>query len=219
LFRNNAPKRRPVRYGDRVPRAKQRTQALRDHVLDVAVELLARDGVDAFTTRRIARTANTSVPAVYELFGDKTGLVREIFFHGFHLLRADFDALADTADPRADLLSLIETYRQFVMAHPVLAQVMFSRPFSAFAPGPGELQASAFVRTFILTRVRRCIEAGVIDGDDVDIAQVLVALVQGLAAAESSQRLGSTPASVDRRWALAVDALLAGFAARPTGGS
>ena len=32
-------------------------------------------------------------------------------------------------------------------------------------------------------------------------------------AAESAQRLGSTQASIDRRWTVAIDALLAGFAA------
>src|SRR5215467_676533 len=60
-----------------MPRAKQRTAALRDRVLQVAVAMLASDGVAGFTTRRVAERAATSTPAVYELFGDKAGLVRE----------------------------------------------------------------------------------------------------------------------------------------------
>jgi hypothetical protein len=63
-------------------------------------------------------------------------------------------------------------------------------------------------------RERRCIDAGLIHGDDVDIAHALIALVHGLASAESSQRLGSTRASIDRRWTLANEALLTGLAAR-----
>jgi len=43
--------------------------------------------------------------------------------------------------------------------------VMFSRPFTDFAPGPAELQASGSVRVFIVERVRRCIDAGVLEGD------------------------------------------------------
>jgi AcrR family transcriptional regulator len=70
-----------------MPRPKQRTGALRDRVLAVAVETLARDGIAGFTTRSVARGANTSTPAVYELFGDKAGLVRGVFFEGFRLLR------------------------------------------------------------------------------------------------------------------------------------
>ena len=72
---------------DQMPRAKQRTPELRDRVLLHAVDLLARDGVAGFTARRIAREAATSIPAVYELFGDKAGLLREVFFEGFRLLR------------------------------------------------------------------------------------------------------------------------------------
>jgi AcrR family transcriptional regulator len=195
-----------------VPRVKQRTPQLRDHVLAVATGLLVRDGVEAFTTRRIAREANTSLPAVYELFGDKTGLVRQIFFRGFDQLRAEFEALPDTDDPRADLLSLTATYRRFVLSNPVLSEVMFSRPFSSFEPTAHELKAGAFVRSLVLKRVRRCLDAGLVHGDDADIAHALIALIQGLAAAESSRRLGRTRASVDRRWVLAIDALLAGFA-------
>ena len=88
---------------------------------------------------------------------------------------------------------------------------MFSRPFSDFDPGPAELQAGASVRTLIVDRVQRCIDAGAIEGDTTDIAHGLVALIQGLAEAEISKRLGTTRASVDRRWELAIGAMLAGL--------
>lgn len=70
-----------------MPKTKQRTPELRDYVMSVAVGLLAEQGVAGFTARGIAREAKTSTPAVYELFGDKWGLVREVFFEGFRLLR------------------------------------------------------------------------------------------------------------------------------------
>jgi AcrR family transcriptional regulator len=194
-----------------MPRPKQRTPELRDHVLSVALELLARDGVAAFTTRSVAGASHTSTPAIYELFGDKSGLVREIFFEGFRMLRRQLAAFAETGDPRADLVQLIELYRNFIRQNPVLAEVMFSRPFTDFSPSPAELKASGSVRTLIIARVRRCIDAGLIAGDETDIAHVFVALVQGLAAAEGTRRLGSSRKSVDRRWALAVDAVLEGL--------
>jgi AcrR family transcriptional regulator len=194
-----------------VPRAKLRTPELRDHVLSVAVELLARDGVAAFTARRIATEADTSTPAIYELFGDKSGLVREVFFEGFRLLRRQLDTVDESEDPRAELVDLLRRYRGFMRENPVLSQVMFSRPFTDFEPGPSELQASSSVRIFILERVSRCIDAGVLRGDATDIAHVLVALVQGLAGAENAGRLGTSAESVDRRWALAVEAAIEGL--------
>ena len=194
-----------------MPRAKQRTRELRDHVLDVAVATLAREGIAGFTTRTVAREAQTSTPAVYELFGDKSGLVREVFFEGFRLLRRHFEVLEDSDDPHADLVRLAANFREFVRQNPVLAEVMFSRPFADFDPSPSERAAGTSTRTFIVERVRRCIEAGLFRGDETDIAHALLALVQGLAASESTGRLGTSRDSVNRRWALAVGAMLDGL--------
>ena len=194
-----------------MPRPKQRTPALRDHVLEVALALLAADGVQGFTARKVASTAGTSTPAVYELFGDKGGLVREVFFHGFHVLGAQLERLGESGDPRADLIAVIDAFRMFVRANPVLAEVMFSRPLADFQPGPQEARAGAAVREFMTGRVRRCLDAGILVGDPVDIAHVLLAAAQGLAAQETAGWLGTSKASVDRRWALGIRAVLDGL--------
>jgi AcrR family transcriptional regulator len=200
-----------------MPRAKQRTEQLREHIVQVAVAKLAADGVGGLTTRKVAEQAQTSPPAVYELFGDKAGLVREVFFEGFRLLGDRFGRLRESDDPHADLFRAVQAFRIFVRDNPVLAQVMFSRPFADFDPGPAELEAGTATREFVVHRVRRCIEAGIIDGDQTDIAHALLALSQGLAMQETAGWLGSSRASVDRRWDLAVRALLAGLG-RPSPG-
>jgi AcrR family transcriptional regulator len=199
-----------------VPRVKQRTPELRERVLGAAVATLAAQGVAGFTTRRVAQQAATSTPAVYELFGDRAGLVREVFFEGFRMLGRAFREHPETADPRADLVTVIATFRDFARDHPVLAQLMFSRPFADFDPGPAEQAAGPAVREFIVGRVRRAAEAGLLDGDPVDLAHILTALAQGLATQESAGWLGTSPESRDRRWSLAVEAVLTGLA-RPPG--
>jgi len=199
-----------------MPRQKQRTPELRDRVLSSALELLASVGIAGFTARSVARAAHTSTPAVYELFGDKRGLVRELYFAGFRALLARLDALAGSGDARADLVATIALYRAFIRENPVLAEVMLSRPFSDFDPSEDELEASGAVRALIVARVRRCVEAGVLHGDETDLAHAIVALVQGLALAENARRLGTSAKSIERRWELAIDGLLAGLA--PAGG-
>ena len=67
------------------------------------------------------------------------------------------------------------------------------------------------MREFIVGRVRRCTDAGILGGDGTDIAHVLVALAQGLAAQESAGWLGTSQASRDRRWDLATRAVLDGL--------
>jgi hypothetical protein len=91
---------------------------------------------------------------------------------------------------------------------------MFSRPFADFDPGPLEVKAGTAVRLFIVGRVRRAIDAGVVTGDETDIAHVLVSLTQGLAATEMAGWLGRSKASIDRRWSLALSAVLDGLMPR-----
>jgi AcrR family transcriptional regulator len=181
-------------------------------VLQVAVATLANDGVAGFTTRKVAADAETSLPAVYELFGDKAGLVRAVFFEGFRILGRHLEPLVETDDPRAELVRLVHVLRTFVRQNPVLSELMFSRPFAAFDPGPADLEAGSAVRLFVVGRVRRCIDAGVLAGDATDIAHVLFSLTQGLAATEMAGWLGTSKASVNRRWNLAVQAVLDGLA-------
>jgi len=199
-----------------MPRAKQRTPELRERVLRVAVATLADEGVAGFTTRKVAEQADTSIPAVYELFGAKGGLVREVFFEGFRQMGARFTRLRQTDDPRADVVRLAGAIRAFAADNPELAAVMFSRPFADFDPGPAEREAGRFTREFILARVRRCIDSGLFraDVDAVDAAHAFLALVHGLIGQEHAGILGTTKRSVDRRWALALNALLDGLAPR-----
>jgi AcrR family transcriptional regulator len=195
-----------------MPRVKQRTPELRDRVLEVAVAVLTEHGVSGFTTRRVAELAGTSVPAVYELFDDKAGLVRQVFFEGFRRLGGELAAVPVTDDPVADVECLAPVFRRFCRRYPVLARVMFSRPFADFDPGPDELAAGASVREVFVGRIQRCVQAGLLSGDPTDIAHVLLALVQGLAVQEAGRWLGTSEASVRRRWTTGVGAVLKGFA-------
>jgi len=195
-----------------MPRPKQRTPELRDRVLQVAVSTLNEDGLSGFTTRRVAEQAGTSVPAVYELFQDKSGLLRAVFFEGFRMLGRRLLAVPETDDAVADVQRLIPVFRRFCLDYPALARVMFSRPFQDFDPGPEELAMSPSVREIFVGRIKRCTDAGLLTDDPVDIAHVLLALAQGLALQEGGRWLGKSKASVNRRWEVGVTGILRGFA-------
>jgi AcrR family transcriptional regulator len=197
-----------------MPRTKMRTPELRERLLAAALDLLAEEGAAGLTARSLASRAETSAPALYELFGDKSGVVRELYFEGFRQLSEELTGLAETPDPVADLWTLAAAYRRFVRANRDLAEVMFSRPFTDFSPGPEELVATSSVRLVIVGRVRRCIEAERLRGDETDVAHVLVALLQGMAFAEAAGRLGTSTESIERRWRLAIGTILNGFGGR-----
>ncbi|WP_199253959.1 TetR/AcrR family transcriptional regulator [Mycolicibacterium mengxianglii] len=199
-----------------MPRAKQRTPELRDRVLSVAVDVLTEDGLSGFTTRRVAERAGTSLPAIYELFTDKAGLLRQVYFEGFRRLARAMAAVSETSDPVGDLERLIPVFRRFCLDYGALARVMFSRPFQDLSPGPAELAAAPTVRDLLVSKVQRCVEEGQLRGDPVDIAHVLLALAQGLAVQEGGGWLGTSKDAVDRRWDLGVASLLSGFASTGT---
>lgn len=201
-----------------MPRTKQRTPELRERMLAVALDLVAEEGAAGLTARSLAARADTSAPALYELFGDKSGVVRELYFEGFRRLAEELAAAGETDDPVADLWTLASAYRRFVRGNRALAEVMFSRPFTEFSPGPDELAATSSVRVLIVGRVRRCIDAGRLRGDETDVAHVLVALMQGMAFAEAAGRLGTSTESIERRWRLAIGSALNGFGAGREGG-
>ena len=194
-----------------VPRPKQRTEALRERGVASALAVLADDGVAGLTTRAVAGRANASVPAIYEVFGDKAGLVREVFFEGFRMLGDELSKVAPVADPLDDLRRVCHAFRQFVLANPVLAQTMFSRPFVDFAPTADDNKAGLGVSKIFVQRTRAAVDADLLVGDPRDIAHLFFALVEGLAAAESANRLGGSKQSVDRRWRLGLDALIHGL--------
>lgn len=194
-----------------MPRHKQRTGEMRDRVLAAAVEILTTDGVAGLTARRVAHDSQTSTPAVYELFGDKGGLIRAIFFEGFRLLGGHLERAVRADDERTALHQTITALRTFIPDRPTLAGSCSNGPFADFGPGPNDIEAGASVREFIIDRVRRCVDAGIIAGDPTDIAHVLIGLALGLAGQETAGWLGTSQASTDRRWYLGAEVLLNGL--------
>jgi AcrR family transcriptional regulator len=189
-------------------RPRQRTPELRDRIIVAAQATLARTGAQGFTTKQVADDAATSVPAIYELFGDKAGLIRELFLLGFRRLAEALAAVPVTTDPGVDLAMLARAYRMFARTNPGLIKVMFAEPFADFRPTAEDIVSADTSRRIILRVVRRCVDAGLIDADPIDVAHVVLATVQGMAAQEAAGWLGKSRASCDRRWELAIAQLV-----------
>jgi AcrR family transcriptional regulator len=194
-----------------VPRRKERGESLRSQLLRSAVAVLEQDGPAALRARHVAATAGTSTAALYELFGDKAGLVRAIFFEGFRSLLQDVEAVEETRNPRADLIGTLAASRSFAVRHPMLFEVMYSRPIQEFRPEGDDLAVTGTLYGLMLRRVSRWLPTGTPRSAAVDAAHAVIALNRGLIAAELAGLQGKSQASVDRRWSLAVNAQLDGL--------
>ncbi|MCD0444008.1 TetR/AcrR family transcriptional regulator [Glycomyces sp. A-F 0318] len=196
-----------------MPRPRKRDyDDLRRDLIDAGGRLLADEGPAALSTRRVAQATGTSTTAVYSLFGDKAGLVREMFVEGFDRLAAAFAAVPRTGDPLADLLALGDAYRANALANPHLYELMFARPVPEFRPAP---EAGRRIRsTFdaLVAACARCVEAGVFAEADPDaVAVQLNAMAHGLCSLELRGALGDA-AEARAHWRRAFAALTRGLA-------
>src|SRR3954453_10134996 len=144
-----------------MPRPRTRDYAeLRRDLIEAGGRVLSEEGPAALSTRRVAQETGVSTTAVYNLFGDKAGLVREMFLAGFERLAEAFAAVPRTADPVVDLLALGHAYRASARANPHLYELMFGRPMKEFTP---DAEAGVRIRaTFdaLVAAVARCLDEG-----------------------------------------------------------
>ncbi len=97
--------------------------AVRERLIDVAVDLLARD--EEVTLRKVATAARTSTMGVYTHFDGMAGLLYAVRERAFAMLAEELLALRPTADPVADLVASGSVYVDAALAEPALYRAMF----------------------------------------------------------------------------------------------
>ena len=197
-------------------RPRTHDEKLRLRLLDEGGRLLAEEGPAALTVRRLAERAGTSASAVYSLFGDKWGLVEEMFREGFRRFAERIAALERTDDPWADLAALGAAYRANARANPHLYDLMFGQPFPQFQPGEEDRVMAMGTFAALVEALGRCVDAGLLSGNVLDLATAFFSLIHGLTALEL---LGWVvpPERAELVWARAQQALFIGLAHVPDG--
>lgn len=111
---------------------------MRARLVEVALDVLQREGAAALTVRNITRLAGCSTTGVYTYFGGKHGLVEAIYVEGFD----SFDRTVGEGLATGDLLASGRAYRRWALAHPTQYMVMFGRAVPDFEPSPAAHERS-----------------------------------------------------------------------------
>ncbi|MFT5145208.1 MAG: AcrR family transcriptional regulator [Rhodothermales bacterium] len=91
----------------------------RESICEAALFLIAQNGVDATTTRKIAERAATSEGNLYRHFKSKDDLVRHLFAHSVALLHDTLvRSTGDETDPVERLVALMRGVFDFAAEHP-----------------------------------------------------------------------------------------------------
>lgn len=187
-------------------------ETTRERLLEVAGNVLRRDGPAALTVRRLADEADTSTSAIYTLFGSKDGVVRTMYRAGFDNLAAHQDDVGTAArmSPVERVRRLAAAYRAAARARPHLYDVMFACPFPEFAPDDEDQARALATLERLHEAVDDAIAAGELVGDADVVTMGLWATVHGLAMLELAGSL-DVETDADAVWEATVEAVLDGL--------
>ncbi|AIQ53104.1 TetR/AcrR family transcriptional regulator [Paenibacillus sp. FSL R7-0331] len=140
----------------------QHNELLRRNIIETAASIMQKSGPEAVTIRRVAEKMECPTKIIYNLFGSKEGLAKELFMEGCKLLADAFQAVPMQADLKQYLLNLGQAYWNFSKEYTSYYMVMFGGAFSEFKPEAESLQAMVTALQQLTDIITNGIEQGVI---------------------------------------------------------
>jgi AcrR family transcriptional regulator len=163
--------------GSKERRQRERIE-VRTRILDAARQMLASEGHDAVTMRRIADRIEYSPTAIYFHFKDKSALIRELCDHDFQQLAQKFASIARIADPIEKLRRAGQLYLHFGLENPNHYRVMFMMPHP---DGGAEREVYTFLKSIVGEAIAHRLFRKELDDVDL-VAQTVWAGVHGVVA-------------------------------------
>ena len=120
----------------------------RRQILEVAEDILERDGVHAVSTRSVAAAAGIRAASLYQLFGDMDGLLAALAVQAFDRYLAEKHRVAPTGDPVGDMRRGWDAHVGFGLRHPALYLLMFATDRPGRRP-PAAGRAHDLLLTFL----------------------------------------------------------------------
>lgn len=122
-------------------RKQQSREIIIEDVLQIAREMMQKDGVGALSFSAIARELGIKPPSLYTYFDSKYAIYDALFRRGFTLFQqmmrgVDGDTIEET------LINVFRTYMTFAHENPDLFQIMFERPIPDFVPSEESMAIS-----------------------------------------------------------------------------
>ncbi len=175
--------------------------AKRARIIDNAWSLARRDGLAGISLRDLADSVDLRQPSLYAYFKSKLDLYDAMFEDGQRQLLDRCRTREPLADPREELVAVVEDLVRFSSEDIVRHQLLFQRTIPGYEPSAKAMEPS---RQFVDLVTERLHAARVDDPGDIDLFS---AVVSGLA----HQQVANDPGG--DRWLLlarhAVEVLLA----------
>jgi AcrR family transcriptional regulator len=197
------PKKGPYHHGD-----------LERALVDAAVDMIRKDGVQAFTLRSVGARVGVSRTALYRHFEDKAALLARVAAEGFRRLHAALaDAVAASSRSRADPLpAMSAAYVRFAARNPSHYQTMFGGFLADWSRYPDLIEHGDAAFNILADTIRAEQARGTIaPGDPIELAEITWSLSHGIATLGMAQHLARTPTSVEQLAVLGCRFLVGGM--------
>ena len=101
---------------------------LKQRILEEARQVLEAEGVNALSTRRLAKAVGCTATSLYIYFDNKEALLHVLMEEGFEKLGEELKACTATTSPAERPRALANTYLNFGLNHPAWYELMFLLP-------------------------------------------------------------------------------------------
>lgn len=143
-------------------RARRRRQTI-EEILEVALEVMAEEGVAALSLAEVARRMGMRPPSLYQYFPSKTAIYDALFEEGARRILAatrEAEAALDGLDPLTRLRALQDVFCRWCIENPVLSQLLFWHTVPGFEPSPESFAPAIEFLEDLRSRLREAVEAG-----------------------------------------------------------
>ena len=190
---------------------------LRNALIVAAAELIEETGSNSFSMTDASRRAGVSNAAPYRHFKDRDALLDAVCQVAFMALSEATDAASQPFNKGTSehIFALGKAYIEFVTSHPEFYGLMWGEHgIRAMEQDAAELKSTGF-NTLVESVQTLCEEADIKNGDAVNLATKLWALVHGLSSLALNDHLNKLVPEADVYALLAssTDTFLAGFLA------
>jgi AcrR family transcriptional regulator len=175
-------------------RTRRRNQTVQE-ILDVALEVMAQEGVAALSLAEVARRMGMRPPSLYQYFPSKMAIYDALFERAANRALGVVEAYRPglTDDPLRAIAAAQEAVVSWAIANPVLAQLLHWRPVPGFEPSARAFEPA--IRQLELVREALAAAAGAGQLAAAAASDDGVALYTVLVSGVISQQLSNDPAA------------------------
>lgn len=149
---------------------------LKNALIQAGVEILAQEGVDGLSLRKVAQHAGVSHSAPYAHFPDKQSLIAAISTEGFNQLHTELEAAISpySKNPKKQLLEGAKTYVRFAEENTDTFKIMFSGVLEKEKDYPSFVEISSKTFKLVVEVVQACQNADILPTAPADLMAVSV---------------------------------------------